>query len=236
MKSNNLSTIASYYKRENYRQTNDKRVKTRAQSLFSLLFLLLFLFLSVKARPLSPFHGILVSGSNRCRRRRRDFGTENAELSKCCCSQLNHDSWSTQQFSGKRKDRVQLQLEWIVGYKHLDFTKAQHCRWTAIFMWGSANILEKASVHESLALVFFIYIAIYQIGASFRYGVQDMDRSAKRIYEAAVGTPEDRLVILLAHNGPTGVWACQFNLSLDKLVFPIKVLGITFCSSWQGIE
>lgn len=40
-----------------------------------------------------------------------------------------------------------------------------------------------------------------------------MDESANRIYQAALGTPEDHLVILLAHNGPTGVWAaCQFNL------------------------
>ncbi|XP_022731945.1 uncharacterized protein LOC111286307 isoform X3 [Durio zibethinus] len=40
---------------------------------------------------------------------------------------------------------------------------------------------------------------------STRYGVQDMDGSAKRIYDAALGTPEDHLVILLAHNGPTGL-------------------------------
>ncbi|KAE8700425.1 Glycosyl hydrolase family protein with chitinase insertion domain [Hibiscus syriacus] len=32
-----------------------------------------------------------------------------------------------------------------------------------------------------------------------------MDASAKRIYEAVLGTPEDHLVILLAHNGPTGL-------------------------------
>lgn len=32
-----------------------------------------------------------------------------------------------------------------------------------------------------------------------------MDGSATRIYNAALGTPEDHLVIFLAHNGPTGV-------------------------------
>ena len=32
-----------------------------------------------------------------------------------------------------------------------------------------------------------------------------MDGSAKRIYEAALGAPEGHSVILLAHNGPTGV-------------------------------
>ncbi|XP_065623035.1 uncharacterized protein LOC112023458 isoform X2 [Quercus suber] len=40
---------------------------------------------------------------------------------------------------------------------------------------------------------------------SARYGVQDMDGSARRIYNAALGTPEDHFVILLAHNGPTGL-------------------------------
>ncbi|XP_008242941.1 PREDICTED: uncharacterized protein LOC103341233 isoform X2 [Prunus mume] len=40
---------------------------------------------------------------------------------------------------------------------------------------------------------------------SARYGVQDMDGSAKRICKAALGAPEDHLVILLAHNGPTGL-------------------------------
>lgn len=36
-----------------------------------------------------------------------------------------------------------------------------------------------------------------------------MDQSARRIYKAAVGTPEDHLVILLAHNGPTGLIMCH---------------------------
>ncbi|XP_052884372.1 uncharacterized protein LOC108470653 isoform X4 [Gossypium arboreum] len=86
-----------------------------------------------------------------------DFGNENLELVQDVAALNfpkavilgNHDSWSTQQFSSKKKDRVQLQLEW--------------------------------------------------------YGIQDMEGSAKRIYEAALGTPEDHLVILLAHNGPTGL-------------------------------
>lgn len=37
-----------------------------------------------------------------------------------------------------------------------------------------------------------------------RYGVNDMEESAKKIYEAAIGTPEEHFVIFLAHNGPTG--------------------------------
>jgi hypothetical protein len=32
-----------------------------------------------------------------------------------------------------------------------------------------------------------------------------MDGSADRIYNAALGTPENHMVIFLAHNGPTGV-------------------------------
>ncbi|THU52703.1 hypothetical protein C4D60_Mb10t06710 [Musa balbisiana] len=40
---------------------------------------------------------------------------------------------------------------------------------------------------------------------SSRYGVSDMEQSAKKIYEAALGTPEGHSVIVLAHNGPTGL-------------------------------
>ncbi|KAJ4845008.1 hypothetical protein Tsubulata_045506 [Turnera subulata] len=40
---------------------------------------------------------------------------------------------------------------------------------------------------------------------SARYGVQNMDESANRIYNAAVGSPEEHLVIFLAHNGPKGL-------------------------------
>ncbi|XP_058754026.1 uncharacterized protein LOC131627194 isoform X2 [Vicia villosa] len=40
---------------------------------------------------------------------------------------------------------------------------------------------------------------------SARYGVKDMDESAKRIQKAALGTPENHFLILLAHNGPTGL-------------------------------
>ncbi|KAL2228395.1 UNVERIFIED_CONTAM: hypothetical protein Sindi_1819200 [Sesamum indicum] len=38
-----------------------------------------------------------------------------------------------------------------------------------------------------------------------RYGVHDMDESAKKIYEAALGTPADHSIIFLAHNGPSGL-------------------------------
>ncbi|TYI25522.1 hypothetical protein ES332_A05G055500v1 [Gossypium tomentosum] len=103
----------------------------------------------------------------------------------------NHDSWSTQQFSSKKKDRVQLQLECLgqehVGYKRLDFPLLKLSivgGWP--FSCGGQQIFRKRLL-------------------SARYGIQDMEGSAKRIYEAALGTPEDHLVILLAHNGSTGL-------------------------------
>ncbi|KAF5956269.1 hypothetical protein HYC85_003494 [Camellia sinensis] len=37
------------------------------------------------------------------------------------------------------------------------------------------------------------------------YGIHDIEGSAKRIYEATLGTPEGHLIIFLAHNGPTGL-------------------------------
>ncbi|KAK8482596.1 hypothetical protein V6N11_066258 [Hibiscus sabdariffa] len=99
-----------------------------------------------------------------------DFGNENVELVQTVSALNfpkavilgNHDSWITQQFSSKEKDRVQLQLE-CLGQEHQIFRK---------------RLL------------------------SARYGIQDI---AQRIHEATLGTPEDHLVILLAHNGPTGL-------------------------------
>lgn len=41
-----------------------------------------------------------------------------------------------------------------------------------------------------------------------------MEGSAKKIYEAALGTPEGYSVIFLAHNGPTGGATCHFYDSL----------------------
>lgn len=37
-----------------------------------------------------------------------------------------------------------------------------------------------------------------------RYGVNDMEQSARKICKAATGTPEENTVVILAHNGPTG--------------------------------
>ncbi|KAB2080172.1 hypothetical protein ERO13_A05G050600v2 [Gossypium hirsutum] len=128
-----------------------------------------------------------------------DFGNENLELVQDVAALNfpkavilgNHDSWSTQQFSSKKKDRVQLQLECLgqehVGYKRLDFPLLKlSIVGGRPFSCGGQQIFRKRLL-------------------SARYGIQDMEGSAKRIYEAALGTPEDHLVILLAHNGSTGL-------------------------------
>lgn len=41
-----------------------------------------------------------------------------------------------------------------------------------------------------------------------------MEASAGRICRAALGTPEDHVAIILAHNGPTGASAFKASLSV----------------------
>ncbi|KAF5177563.1 Calcineurin-like metallo-phosphoesterase superfamily protein, partial [Thalictrum thalictroides] len=128
-----------------------------------------------------------------------DFGNENVELVQSIANLEiakavilgNHDCWNTQQFSGKRKDRVQLQLECLgeehVGYCRLDFPSL---KLTVVggrpFSHGGATMFRKRLL-------------------SARYGVHDMEGSAKRIYNSAIRTPDGHSVIFLAHNGPTGL-------------------------------
>ncbi|KAJ6698602.1 hypothetical protein OIU79_011992 [Salix purpurea] len=128
-----------------------------------------------------------------------DFGNENVELVQSIADLNlpkvvilgNHDAWKTQHFSGKRKDGVQRQLECLgeehVAYKRLDFpTLKLSVVGGRPFSCGGEQIFRRSLL-------------------SARYGVQDMDASADRIYNAALGTPEDHMVIFLAHNGPTGL-------------------------------
>ncbi|KAJ7979634.1 Calcineurin-like metallo-phosphoesterase superfamily protein [Quillaja saponaria] len=128
-----------------------------------------------------------------------DFGEENVELVQSVASLAfpkavilgNHDAWYTKQFSGRPKDRVQKQLECLaeehVAYKRLDFPLIKvSVIGGRPFSCGGEGLFRKRLL-------------------SARYGVQDMDRSAKRIYEVASSTPEDHMVIFLAHNGPTGL-------------------------------
>lgn len=128
-----------------------------------------------------------------------DFGNENVKLVRSIAALKmakaailgNHDAWNTQSFSEKGKDAVQLQLESFgeehVGYKRLDF---HSLKLSVIggrpFSCGGERLFRKQLLTK-------------------RYGVQNMKESANRICEAALGTPKNHSIILLAHNGPTGL-------------------------------
>ncbi|KAH9806418.1 calcineurin-like metallo-phosphoesterase superfamily protein [Citrus sinensis] len=117
-----------------------------------------------------------------------DFGNENVEIVQSVAELEfpkavilgNHDSWKTQEFSGNLGEEH-------VAYRRLDFpTLKLSIVGGRPFSCGGQQIFRKRLL-------------------SARYGVQDMDESAKRIYKVALGTPDDHLVILLAHNGPSGL-------------------------------
>ncbi|XP_050212479.1 uncharacterized protein LOC126664238 [Mercurialis annua] len=128
-----------------------------------------------------------------------DFGEENAKLVQSVADLKfpkavilgNHDAWYTHEFSKKKKDAVQLQLECLgeehVGYRRLDFpTLKLSIIGGRPFTCGGERLFRKNLL-------------------SARYGIKDMDGSAMRIYHAASGTPEDHFAIFLGHNGPTGL-------------------------------
>ncbi|CAK9168820.1 unnamed protein product [Ilex paraguariensis] len=127
-----------------------------------------------------------------------DFGNENVELVRSIANLKfakavilgNHDAWNTQKFS-ERKDNVQLQLECLgdehVGYRRLDFPMLKlSVVGGRPFSCGGEQLFRKRLL-------------------SARYGINDMDGSARRICETALRTPEDHTIIVLAHNGPTGL-------------------------------
>lgn len=130
-----------------------------------------------------------------------DYGNENVELVRSISTLDipksvilgNHDSWRTHQFSDPKKkaDRVQLQLECLgeqhVGYKRVDFPNLH-----LSVVGGRPFSCGGEALFRPRLL-------------SARYGVNDMEESAKKIYEAALGTPEGHSIVLLAHNGPTGL-------------------------------
>ncbi|PAN25457.1 hypothetical protein PAHAL_4G302700 [Panicum hallii] len=128
-----------------------------------------------------------------------DYGNENVELVESIADlQLpkatilgNHDCWHTYQFSEKKVDRVRLQLaslgEQHVGYKCLDFpTIKLSVVGGRPFSCGGDRLFRPKLLSKW-------------------YGVNDMAGSAKKIYDAAAGSPEGHSVVLLAHNGPTGL-------------------------------
>ncbi|MED6146459.1 hypothetical protein PIB30_034571 [Stylosanthes scabra] len=128
-----------------------------------------------------------------------DFGDENVEVVQSVANLEfpkavilgNHDSWFTKQFSGSEKDNVQLQLECLgeehVAYQRLDFPMIK----VSVVGGRPFSCGGKALFPKKLLTA--------------RYGIKDMDGSARRILKAANGTPEDHFLILLAHNGPTGL-------------------------------
>ncbi|XP_024638735.1 uncharacterized protein [Medicago truncatula] len=117
-----------------------------------------------------------------------DFGEENLEIVRSVANIEfakavilgNHDSWFTKRFSdslGKEH----------VAYQRLDLPLIKvSVVGGRPFSCGGKPLFRKKLLFA-------------------RYGVKDMDQSAKRIQKAAIGTPEDHFLILLAHNGPTGL-------------------------------
>ncbi|CAN6179067.1 unnamed protein product [Urochloa humidicola] len=127
-----------------------------------------------------------------------DYGNENVQLVESISDlQLpkaailgNHDCWHTYQFSEKKADRVRLQLaslgEQHVGYKCLDFPRIKlSVVGGRPFSCGGDRLFRPKLL--------------------LKWGVNDMAGSAKKIYDAAAGAPEGHSVVLLAHNGPTGL-------------------------------
>jgi len=91
----------------------------------------------------------------------------------------------------RKVDRVRLQLESLgeqhVGYKCLDFPSIKlSVVGGRPFSCGGDRLFRPKLLSK-------------------RYGVDDMAGSARKIYDAAAGAPEEHSVILLAHNGPTGL-------------------------------
>ncbi|KAF5956273.1 hypothetical protein HYC85_003498 [Camellia sinensis] len=141
----------------------------------------------------------------------------------------NHDAWRTQQFAERRKDRVQLQLECLgeehVGYQRLDYPVLKlsivggrpfSCGGEQLFrtrLRGVSIVAAAVAVVTSVNTpIFFFDLCYHGVDCNssnwnypLRYGVHDMEGSAKRIYEAALGTPKGHLIMFLAHNGPTGL-------------------------------
>nr|XP_007154915.1 hypothetical protein PHAVU_003G158400g [Phaseolus vulgaris]ESW26909.1 hypothetical protein PHAVU_003G158400g [Phaseolus vulgaris] len=129
-----------------------------------------------------------------------DFGDENVEVVQNVANIEfakavilgNHDAWFTKQFSrSQEKDKVQLQLECLgedhVAYRRSDFPLIK------VSVVGGRPFSSGGKALSPKKLL------------SARYGVKDMDESAKRIQKAALGRPDDHFLILLAHNGPTGL-------------------------------
>ncbi|KAF8083782.1 hypothetical protein N665_0751s0001 [Sinapis alba] len=127
-----------------------------------------------------------------------DFGEENVPLVQSVAALPfpkavilgNHDAWHTQNLS-KKPNGVQTQLDILgdehVGYQRMDFPSLKlSVVGGRPFSHGGDQLFRKKLLVK-------------------RYGVRDMNASAGSICRAAVETPEDHVVLILAHNGPTGL-------------------------------
>ncbi|VVB16430.1 unnamed protein product [Arabis nemorensis] len=127
-----------------------------------------------------------------------DFGEENVPLVQSIAALPfpkavilgNHDAWRTHDLS-RRQNRVQMQLD-ILGDEHVGYQRLDFPSFKLSIVGG------RPFSHGGHQL--FRTKLLYQ-----RYGVHDMDASARSICRAAHGTPEDHVAIILAHNGPTGL-------------------------------
>ncbi|XP_033140257.1 uncharacterized protein LOC103851652 isoform X2 [Brassica rapa] len=91
----------------------------------------------------------------------------------------NHDAWHTKKFSTLGDEHV--------GYQRMDFPSLK------LSVVGGRPFSHGGNkLHRDKLLL-------------KRYGVRDMNASAGSICRAALGTPEDHVVVILAHNGPTGL-------------------------------
>ncbi|KAG2310850.1 hypothetical protein Bca52824_022407 [Brassica carinata] len=131
-----------------------------------------------------------------------DYGEENVPLVQSVAALPfpkavilgNHDAWHTQDLFKKRKGKqngVQTQLDILgdehVGYRRMDFPSLKlSVVGGRPFSRGGDQLFREKLLKQ-------------------RYGVLDMNASAGSICRAALGTPEDHVVLILAHNGPTGL-------------------------------
>ncbi|KAE9462624.1 hypothetical protein C3L33_05472, partial [Rhododendron williamsianum] len=118
-----------------------------------------------------------------------DFGNENVELVRSIVDLKlskaailgNHDAWRTQQFA--QRQVIYVEVSDYLGEEHVGYRRVDYPSLKLSIVGGRP----------------------FSCGGEHLFRKALLDASAKRIYEAALGAPEDHSVILLAHNGPTGL-------------------------------
>jgi uncharacterized protein (TIGR04168 family) len=135
-----------------------------------------------------------------------DFGNESVEVVEAIASleipkaavMGNHDAWYTATEWGRKKcpydrtqeDRVQKQLD-LLGTAHVGYSKLDFPQWNLTvvggrpFTWGGTEWRFADICKE-------------------RYGVDSLEESAEKIYQAVKSAAGDNL-IFLGHNGPSGL-------------------------------